>query len=237
MKSNTLKLLKKELCLGNASQTVIWTICCFGMYFIPSYPMYVGPFYMTLCIMMTFALNQSSHDILYTALLPVKKIDVVKARFMYCGMMELFAFICALLGWCIRTAAGFPANTAGIELTLAYFGFQMIIFAIFNLIFLGNVYKDPLKPGLRFILASIGYFATYALCEVPVWAYFSMSSKLKAGEIRELPALAVFGSKLYNMDSALVTQFEVLVIGILIFAASWFITFRRAARQFEKYDL
>ena len=30
---------------------------------------------------MTFALNQSSHDILYTALLPVRKIDTVKARF------------------------------------------------------------------------------------------------------------------------------------------------------------
>lgn len=228
MKSNTLKLLKKELCLGNASQTVIWTICCFGMYFIPSYPMYVGPFYMTLCIMMTFALNQSSHDILYTALLPVKKIDVVKARFMYCGMMELFAFICALLGWCIRSAAGFPANTAGIELTLAYFGFQMIIFAIFNLIFLGNVYKDPLKPGLRYIAAAVAYFICYAACELPVWAYYANAEN----------SLAKVGELFTSRDTQfIIPQLIILAAGIVIYAVSWCLTFRRAARQFEKYDL
>ena len=88
MKSQTLNLLKKELVLGNTMQTIIWSICCFGMFFIPSYPSYVGPFYITLCIMMTFALNQSSHDILYTVLLPVRKIDTVKARFLYCGLTE-----------------------------------------------------------------------------------------------------------------------------------------------------
>ena len=68
MKSQTLNLLKKEIKLGNSTQSICWTICCFGMYLIPSYPYYVGPFYITLAIMMTFALNQSSHDILYTVL-------------------------------------------------------------------------------------------------------------------------------------------------------------------------
>ena len=237
MKNQTFNLLKKEIKLGNTAQSMCWLICCFGMFFIPSYPSYVGPFYLTLCIMMTFALNQSSHDILYTVLLPVRKIDTVKARFLYCGLIEIFALVLGIIPFVLHRLLPFPENRAGIPLNIAFFGLQLIVFAVFNFIFLGNVYKNPLKPGLRFILAAIGYFATYALCEVPVWAYFSMSSKLKAGEITELSALALFGSKLYDMDSAVVTQVEVFVIGSLIFAASWFITFRRAARQFESYDI
>ena len=121
MKSQTLNLLKKEIVLGNSVQTVCWLICCFGMYFIPSYPNYVGPFYITLAIMMTFALNQSSHDILYTVLLPVRKIDTVKARFLYCGLLEILALVFAAIALAVRNALGFPGNQAGINLTFAYF--------------------------------------------------------------------------------------------------------------------
>lgn len=238
MKSQTLNLLKKELYLGNNIQTLIWVICCLGMFFIPSYPMYVGPFYITLGIMMTFALNQSSHDILYTVLLPVRKIDVVKARFLYCGLLECFAFLSALLALLIRTLVKFPQNEAGINLTFAYFGLQLLIFAIFNLIFLGNVYKDPLKPGLKYLLAAFIYFLIYALCEFPVWTYYSMRTRLAEGEITQLPSFAEFGRTLTsNNPSDFPKQLIVLLAGILIYIVTWFVTFRRAARQFEKYDL
>jgi hypothetical protein len=247
MKSQTINLLKKELFLGNSLQTIIWTICCFGMFFIPSYPMYVGPFYLTLGIMMTFALNQSSHDILYTVLLPVRKIDVVKARFLYCGLLEFFGILCALIAYPIRSLAGYPANSAGINLTIAYFGLQLVIFAIFNLIFLGNVYKDPLKPGLRFLAAAVVYFLFYALFELPVWIYLGIQNKANGanGAItpntitpEEVPVLAKIGSTITSTDgSAIITQLCVLLVGILLYVITWLITFRRAARQFEKYDL
>ena len=158
MKSQTLNLLKKEMKLGNTSQTLIWMICCFGMFFIPSYPSYIGPFYITLCIMMTFALNQSSHDILYTVLLPVRKIDTVKARFLYCGLIEILSLVLALIPTLLRYCIpSFPENRAGINTTPAYFGLQLILYAIFNLIFLGNVYKNPLKPGLRYFAGAVVY--------------------------------------------------------------------------------
>jgi len=238
MKSQTLMLLKKENLLGNTFQTIIWTVCCFGMYFIPSYPMYVGPFYITLCIMMTFAMNQSANDILYTVMLPVRKIDVAKARFLYCAMLEFFAFICAIIGGLFRTLAHIPENKAGIGITISYFGLQLLVFSVFNLIFLGNVYKNPLKPGLRFLFASIGYFLTFAVCELPVWAYYGMRAKLAAGEISELPLLAKAGQLFTSSDSqSIIPQLLILAGGIVIYIISWLLTFRRAARQFEKYDL
>ena len=120
MKSQTINLLKKELTLGNTVQSICWFICCAGMYFIPSYPSYIGPFYITLAIMMTFALNQSSHDILYTALLPVRKIDTVKARFLYCGLLEICAIAFGVIAAIIKHFVHFPENQAGINLTFAY---------------------------------------------------------------------------------------------------------------------
>ena len=163
MKSQTINLLKKEIKLGNTVQTLIWTICCFCMFFIPSYPSYIGPFYITLSIMMTFALNQSSHDILYTVLLPVRKIDTVKARFLYCSILEVLSLLMGAIAAVVRHFGGFPQNNAGIDLTFAYFGLQLIIFAVFNLIFFGNVYKNPLKPGLCYFIAAVAYFLVYAI--------------------------------------------------------------------------
>ena len=238
MKSQTINLLKKEITLGNSAQTLIWFICAIGMNFIPSYPVYVGPCYITLAIMMTFALNQSSHDILYTVLLPVRKIDTVKARFLYCGLLEVIVLLASLLIAILKHKLNFPQNKAGIDLTIAYFGLQMIVFAVFNFIFLGNVYKDPLKPGLRYLIAAIMYFVIYAICELPLWTYFHFRSLLADGQIDRLPVLAEIGLMLNATEGSYLTkQCIVLLAGLLIFAGSWWFTFRHAARQFENYDM
>ena len=228
MKSQTLNLLKKEIKLGNTSQTLVWMICCFGMFFIPSYPSYIGPFYITLCIMMTFALNQSSHDILYTVLLPVRKIDTVKARFLYCGLVEILSLVFALIPTLLRySIPSFPENHAGINTTPAYFGLQLILYAIFNLIFLGSVYKNPLKPGVRYFAGAVVYFVVYALFELPVWMFYADKG----------PLVSV-GQMFTDMSGAFLNrQFIILFGGILIFAGVWALTFARAAKQFEKYDL
>ncbi|MBR5645700.1 MAG: ABC-2 transporter permease [Treponema sp.] len=239
MKSQTMNLLKKEIKLGNTSQTFIWMLCCFGMFFIPSYPSYIGPFYITLCTMMTFALNQSSHDILYTVLLPVRKIDTVKARFLYCGLVEFFSLVLALIPTFLRySIPSFPQNHAGINTTPAYFGLQFIVYSVFNFLFLGNVYKNPLKPGVRYFIAAIAYFIMYAVCELPVWAYFGNIKQLEEGTITELSKLASTGQMFTDMTGAFIkNQFLILLGGILIFAGVWILTFFRAAKQFEKYDL
>ena len=238
MKSQTLNLLKKELILGNTMQTIIWMTCCFGMYFIPSYPTYIGPFYITLCIMMTFALNQSSHDILYTVLLPVRKTDTVKARFLYCGLIEILSLVLALIPYFLKKAVAFPENNAGINLNVAYFGLQLVLYGIFNLIFLGNVYKNPLKPGVRYFVGAVFYFVIYALFELPVWKFYGLKNDFTEGKITELPKLAQIGQMLTDTTGAFMKNHCIILLGgILIFAGLWYISYCFAAKQFKEYDM
>lgn len=238
MKSQTLKLLKKEIKLGNSTQTIIWFICCFGMYFIPSYPVYIGPFYITLSIMMTFALNQVSHDMLYTVLLPVRKIDTVKARFLFCGALEIISFVFAIIAGIIRRTPNYPTNQSGVGITVAYLGLQLILYAIFNFIYLGNVYKNPLKTGKYYIVGALVYFATYALCELPVWIYMGVKKNNPDVLLTQGMSVAKLGQIFSSNDNTfLLQQGIILLIGLVIFALSWKITFNRAAKQFEKYDM
>lgn len=238
MKNQTLNLLKKEITLGNSAQTMIWFICCFGMFFIPNYPVYIGPFYITLSIFMTFGMNQVSHDTLYTVLLPVRKIDTVKARFLFCGMLEVVSIFFAVIAGLIRHFTNFPEPKAGVGITVAYLGLQLIIYSIYNIVFLGNVYKDPVKPGKRYLLAGILYFVTYAICEFPVWNYFHAKGTMTAAQIAQNFSLAKVGLIFYTQDTAFLgKQGLILLGGLLIYAGTWVLTFNRAAKQFEKYDM
>jgi len=85
------KLLKKELRLTAAPITYFFLAFAL-MTLIPGYPILVGGFFITLGIFYTFQMARESNDILYTALLPCKKQDVVRAKYTFCVLIEL-------LGW------------------------------------------------------------------------------------------------------------------------------------------
>lgn len=244
-----LNLLKKEFLLGNNLSVIIWLICSFIMQLIPSYPMYVGPYYICLCIMLSFALNQTSHDILYTVLLPVKKIDTVKARFMYACILECLSLFLSVILGIIKGLVKFPENNAGIDLNVAFLGLQMFCFSVFNFIYLGGVYKNPIKSGVRFLFASLAYFAAYVLCEFPLWNFKSYrASLIEAGCQPFDISLAVDKLSWYRIPkigylflqkdaSSLVKQIPVLALGLVIFVLVWFISYKRAVKQFERYEI
>ncbi|MCR5285533.1 MAG: ABC-2 transporter permease [Treponema sp.] len=244
-----LNLLKKEFRLGNNLSVLIWICCSFLMQIIPSYPMYVGPYYCCLCIMLSFALNQTSHDILYTVLLPVKKIDTVKARFMYACILECISLFMSIILGIVKMLVKFPENNAGIDLNVAFLGLQMFCFSVFNFIYLGGVYKNPIKSGIRFLFASLAYFAAYVLCEFPLWKFKGYKASLlaagyKAFDIKvaidnlswfRIPKIGYLF--LQNDPLSLIKQLPVFACGLVIFVLVWLITYKRAAKQFERYEI
>ena len=91
------KLLKKELRLTAAPITYFFLAFAL-MTLIPGYPILVGGFFITLGIFYTFQMARESNDILYTALLPCKKQDVVRAKYTFCVLIELLGWLlCAVL--------------------------------------------------------------------------------------------------------------------------------------------
>lgn len=246
----TLNLLKKEIKLNYNVSTIIWIVCAFFMFLIPNYPLYMGPFYITLGIMMVFTLGLSTNDILYSVLLPVRKRDTVRARFIYCFCLELLAIFFGIFGLFFRTVMHYEQNKAGIDINVAYFGFQFILFAASNCVFLGNVYKNPVKSGSKFLLSAIPYFGLYAIFELPVWNYYGMIEGLKKGGYdlswaledalskRSWYSLESIGSYLVARDTAgQIKQLPILAVGIILFIGLFLLSYKRAVKQFEKYNI
>ena len=76
------RLLKKEFGLTAAPITYFFLLFAV-MTMIPGYPILVGGFFVCMGVFYTFQFARESNDILYTALLPCKKRDVVKAKVLF----------------------------------------------------------------------------------------------------------------------------------------------------------
>ena len=147
------KLLKKELRLTAAPITYFFLAFAL-MTLIPGYPILVGGFFITLGIFYTFQMARESNDILYTALLPCKKQDVVRAKY-FCVLIELLGWLlCAVLTavrlTALREAAVYTKN-AMMNANFAYLGWLLILFALFNSVFLGVFFRTAYGLGKPFI--------------------------------------------------------------------------------------
>ena len=179
------KLLKKELRLTAAPITYFFLAFAL-MTLIPGYPILVGGFFITLGIFYTFQMARESNDILYTALLPCKKQDVVRAKYAFCVLIEL-------LGW------------------------LLILFALFNSVFLGGFFRTAYGLGKPFILYSIAGFAVICLAEA----------------LHHFPGMAAMNSQTEGFGMQLI----VLAAGVLLFVGMTALSCRKAQKNFEQIDL
>ena len=85
-------LLRKEMRLSASALSYIFII--FGVLAIlPGYPILCGAFFVTLGLFHSYQNARESNDILYSALLPIAKRDVVKGTFQFAIMVELAGFL------------------------------------------------------------------------------------------------------------------------------------------------
>lgn len=77
-------ILKKEMKLS--ASILSYLFIAFGlMFFLPGYPVLCGPFFVCLGIYQSFQNTREANDIVFSALLPIPKRDVVK------GSLNLYA--------------------------------------------------------------------------------------------------------------------------------------------------
>ena len=138
------KLLYKEMKLS-ANPLSYWFIAFSAMTMIPRYPILVGSFFICLGIFYTYQQIREYDDITYTVMLPVKKKDVVTAKYLFVLFIEFISFILCALITIIRmsslgNAAPYVTNPL-MNANAAYLGYVMIVFAVFNSIFLAGFFK------------------------------------------------------------------------------------------------
>lgn len=214
-------LLYKEFRLAIHPTVYIFFLLT-ALLLVPSYPYYVSFFYLMLGVFLTFKTNRAENDIFYSALLPVRKGDVVRARILAVAILELVNLLIAvpfaILSVKINPAGG---NNAGIEPNVAFFGLSFLMYGGFNFIFFPIFYKNGRSEGKAFLWSGVFTLLYIAVAESlaqyipsPVSAYLDTAEK--AAQLRQLP---------------------VLLGGIVLWAVLTLLSAKRSAERFEKVDL
>ena len=190
-----------------------------GMLLIPSYPYTLAFFYVMLGLFFTFLNGREQKDIYYSALLPIRKRDTVRASVLFVLAVELASLLIAVpfavLSVRINPLGG---NTVGLEANTALFAAALLLYAIFNGIFLPAFYKTAYKVGVSFLKAIIPVSVVMIACEaLPHFPGMTwLEDCTAAGQLRLLP---------------------LLLTAAVIYGTGLYFTYQKAAQNYERVDL
>lgn len=213
-------LLKKEMSFSASILTYIF-IAAALMTFIPGYPILCGSFFFCLGMFYTFQSGREGNDVLFTALLPVKKGDVVRARYVFVCMMEMIMFALTAVITVIRMlflseAKAYVTNPL-MNANLMSLGFELLIFASFNVFMVGGFWKTAYKIGVPFLKSIIVTFVIIGIAET----------------LHHLP-----GCSALNTGTGMLTiQLSILLASVIIYVVTTIISCRKSVENFEKIDL
>ena len=134
-------ILRKEMRLS--ASVLSYLFIAFGfMFFIPGYPILCGVFFVTLGIFYSFQNSREANDIVFSVLLPIAKRDVVKGKFLFSCFIELCSFalmaVIVILRMTIFSESSVYRNNALMNANPFALGMALLIFGLFNFIFIGG---------------------------------------------------------------------------------------------------
>lgn len=212
-----MKLLYKELALAAHPTLFIFTFLgC--LVIVPSYPYTVIFLFGCLAPYITFMFARENNDAWYTAVLPVKKSEIVKAK---CGLIisaQIGQLLVSIPFAVLRSLLGIPNNPVGLDATLSWYGIGLVIFSLFDLTFFPAYYKSGYKAGKSFLLALLPVIPIMLLAETAV----------------HFPSLAWLDS---TAPENLILQLPILLFGLVCYACLLPLSCRIASKRFQKVDL
>ena len=213
-------LLTKEIRLSASVLSYIFIIAAV-LTLIPGYPILCGAFFVTLGLFHSFQNAREANDMVYSALLPIAKSDVVKGKFMFSVMIEMAGFllmaILTVLRMTVFAGSDVYLQNALMNANLFFLGANLVIFGLFNLIFIGGFFKTGYK---------LSSFFPYIIA-----AFVVVGAAEAMHYIPGLEAVNAFGFDSIGLQVCL------LLIGIVIFAVLTFVSYRKACDDFERIDL
>ena len=230
-------LLNKEwkLCLH---PTVFIYLALVLMLLIPSYPYLVACFFLCNAVFFIFQSARENGDAMYTAMLPVSKAQAVKARCMLVVILQLIelllmAGLCAFSLVAMDLEAG---NAGGTDHSLSLLAFALILFTVFNLIFLPSYYQTGYKAGASFLKGAIGVWIWIMLCEGVMIA----SRVIVKEKGLDIPFFRfIFDNVDCFPKTAQAWTVQAILFGaaLLIYAIGTFLAIRLSIKRFEQVDV
>lgn len=211
-------LLYKQLRLACHPMTPVF--CLSGiMLLIPNYPYSVAFFYVTLGLFFTFLNMREQKDIYYSALLPLRKRDTVRAAVAFTVLVELLSVVITAL-FCLLSAKLQPGkdNAVGMDANLMLLGAGFVLYGVFNLVFFICLYRSGYKVGAAYLKANLALWPMMLLAET--LPHFPSLLWLNRVDVR-----------------ANLHQIPILLFGIAVFAVLTILAYRRSARLYERVDL
>ena len=210
-------LLYKEMRLAaNPTSIVFAFLGCLVL--VPSYPYSVIFMFGCLAPYITFLNARETNDAWYTAVLPVTKRESVLGKCLLIVSFQLFQLLFSIPFVFLRNVLHIANNPVGLDATLAWYGFGLILYAVFDLVFFTTFYKNGYKAGKAFIMAAIPMVFLMVAVET----------------IAHIPTLGWLDS---YQPKHLLMQFPILVVGFICYGASLTLAYRISAKRFEKVDL
>ena len=214
-------MLRKEMRLSALLLTYLFIAFGF-MTLIPGYPILCGVFFITLGIFQSFQSAREANDIVFSALLPVAKRDVVKRKFQFAMLIELggFALMAALTALRMTVMSGAKAyvGNALMNPSPLFLAFVLLIFTAFNLCFVGGFFRTAYKFGIPFLTFGI---VTLVLIFIGEALHF-------------FPGLGFLNT---TTGERLGLQFALLAAAAVIYALGTAMSCRASMARFEKIDL
>ena len=214
-----MKLLMKEwkLCMHPTGYIML---LCSALILVPGYPYGVSCFYMGMAIYFICLTARENHDAAYTLTLPVTRQDAVRARILFCTILEIIQTAFSGLVILAKYAIGTQPNPAGLDAGLALIGEELILFALFNMAFFPLYYRDISKPGKAFFVAAAAVF---------LWIVLEIIGTYTVPFLRDV---------LDRADPANMREKALFTLGgLALFAAGTYMAVLKSVKHFDEADL
>ena len=214
-------LLKKEMRLSALLLT--WLFLGFAfMTLLPGYPILCGVFFITLGIYQSFQSAREAGDVVYSVLLPVAKRDVVRGKYRFVMLIELLGFalmaVLTVLRMTLLRDANVYRQNPMMNANPFYLGMVLLLFGMFNVIFVGGFWKTAYRIGKPFVIYVVAGFLTIGAAEA----------------LHHVPGLEALNA--FGFDH-IALQLSLLFCGALLYAGMTYLSFQKACADFEKIDL
>ena len=214
-------LMCKEMKLSAAPISFIFILFSI-MTMIPGYPILVGTFFICFGIFQSFQNACMNNDVLYTVLLPIKKTDVVKAKYGFAIIIQMISFAIILILTIIRMTLMSDlvpyANNAMMNANQIYLTGNLLIFALFNLIFVGGFFKTVCKCGKPFLVFSIASFVVITLVEA----------------LHHIPGVEALNG---TDTMGNITMWLIFAVAVVVYAGVSVMSCKRSIKRFEMVDM